>query len=43
MWKVIVGDGETKYGPSWTWIDTDSRHSLAKVASGGDGHGVEAG
>jgi hypothetical protein len=35
MWKVIVGDGETKYGPSWTWIDTSSRHSLAKVASGG--------
>lgn len=36
MWKVIVGDGETRYGPSWTWIDTDSRHSLSKVA----GHGV---
>jgi hypothetical protein len=36
MWKVIVGDGETRYGPSWTWIDTESRHSLAKVAA----HGV---
>ena len=35
MWKVIVGDGETRYGPSWTWIDTASRHSLSKVASGG--------
>lgn len=35
MWKVIVGDGETRYGPSWTWIDTDSRHSLSKVAAGG--------
>jgi hypothetical protein len=35
MWKVIVGDGETHHGPSWTWIDTDSRYSLSKVASRG--------
>jgi len=35
MWKVIVSDGETRFGPSMTWIDTDSRHSLAKVAGVG--------
>lgn len=35
MFKVIVSDGETKYGPDLTWIDTSSRHALDKVASVG--------
>lgn len=33
MFKVIVSDGETKYGPDLTWIDTSSRHALDKIAS----------
>jgi len=35
MFKVIVDSGETKFGPSWTWLDMASRHVLSKVASSG--------
>lgn len=36
MWKIIVNEGETKYGPDWTWIDTHARHGgLSKLASSG--------
>lgn len=35
MWKVIVNEPETKFGPSWTWLDMSSRHALHKVASTG--------
>jgi len=35
MWKVIVGDGETQYGPDYTWIDMQARHGLDKLASVG--------
>jgi len=36
MWKVIVNDGETKFGPDWTWIDVRARHGgLDKLASAG--------
>lgn len=35
MWKMIVNDGETKYGPDWTWLDLRSRHGLDKLAGVG--------
>lgn len=35
MWKLIVTEGETKFGPDMTWLDLDSRHTLSKVASVG--------
>lgn len=35
MFKLIVTEGETKFGPDWTWIDIQSRHALDKVASVG--------
>lgn len=35
MFKVILDSGETKFGPSWTWLDMSSRHVLSKVASAG--------
>jgi len=35
MWKVIVGEGESKYGPDYTWIDVHARHGLDKLASAG--------
>jgi hypothetical protein len=35
MWKVIVSDGETKYGPDTTWIDLRARHGLDKLAHAG--------
>ena len=35
MWKVIVNEGETRYGPDTTWIDLRARHGLDKLASGG--------
>lgn len=35
MWKIIVNDGETRWGPDWTWIDVDARHGLNKLASTG--------
>lgn len=33
MWKLIVSEGETQYGPDWTWLDMSSRHALDKLAS----------
>lgn len=35
MWKAIVSDGETRYGPDVTWLDLSSRHVLDKLASVG--------
>jgi hypothetical protein len=35
MWKVIVDSGETKIGPSWSWLDFESKHTLDKLASVG--------
>lgn len=36
MWKVMVGDGETQYGPDYTWMDMDARHGgINKLASAG--------
>jgi len=35
MWKMIVGDGESQYGPDYTWIDFESRSHMNKLASAG--------
>ncbi len=33
MWKLIVSEGETQFGPDWTWLDLKSNHALDKLAS----------
>lgn len=33
MFKLIVNDGETRFGPDWTWLDVRSGHALDKLAS----------
>lgn len=35
MWKAIFSEGETRYGPDWTWLDLSSRYALDKLASVG--------
>lgn len=35
MWKAIVSEGETRFGPDYTWLDLSSRHALEKVAGVG--------
>jgi hypothetical protein len=35
MWKLIVTEGETKFGPDVTWLDMNSTHALDKIASVG--------